>query len=185
MATTTSITQGIAINFKNQPWLVVSAQFVNPGKGAAFTRTKLRNLKTEQVVENTFRSGEAVEVIDVVRNKCQYLYSDGEDYYFMDNETYEQFSFTKQTLGDATNYLVENTDCHAMYLDGIPVSIQLPGKMSFKIVSTPPGVKGDTATGGSKEATLETGAVVKVPLFIKEGESIIVNTETNEYVSKG
>ncbi len=184
MATTTDIKKGIAIVFKDQPWLVVEAQFVNPGKGSAFTRTKLKNLKTDQVVENTFRSGEAVETLDVVRKKCQFLYSDGNDYNFMDNESYEQFSLDASIIGNDTKYLIDGTECYALYIENVPVSVQLPAKMAFKINSTPPGVKGDTATGGSKEAVIETGAVIKVPLFIEEGESIIVNTEDGSYVSK-
>lgn len=184
MASTTSITNGIAINFKHSAWLVIEAQFVNPGKGSAFTRTKLKNLKTGQVIENTFRSGESVELVDVLRNKCQYLYSDGSDFHFMDNETYEQFSLSEESIGDAKKFLIEDTECYAMYLDGTPVSVQLPEKMDFKVISTPPGVKGDTATGGSKEATIETGTVIKVPLFIKEGEMIKVNTSSGDYVSK-
>jgi len=184
MATTTSIVKGLAISWKHGSWLVAEAQFVNPGKGAAFTRCKMKNLKTGQVVENTFRSGEAVEVIDVERKKCQYLYNDGNDYHFMDNDSYEQFSLDSETVGDEKKFLIDNTECYAMHIDGTPVSIQLHGKMAFKVISTPPGVKGDTATGGSKEATIETGAVIKVPLFIKEGEKIIVNTEEGNYVGK-
>ena len=184
MASTTHITAGIAINFKHSVWLITEAQFVSPGKGSAFTRTKLKNLKTGQAIENTFRSGEAVEVIEVLRTKCQYLYNDGSDYHFMDNESYEQFSLSEDAIGKVKKYLIEDTECYAMYLDGTPVSVQLPEKMDFKVTSTPPGVRGDTATGGSKEATIETGAVIKVPLFIKEGELIKVNTTSGDYVSK-
>ena len=184
MASTTSIVQGIAINYKNQPWLVVYAQFVNPGKGTAFTRAKLKNLKTDQVVENTFRSGEAVELIDVVKQKCQYLYSDNSEFHFMNSENYEQFSLSTEIIGEGQKFLIDGTDCYAMYIEGKPVSIQLPPKMDFTVISTPPGVKGDTATGGSKECIIDTGAVIKVPLFIKEGEKIKVNTEDGTYVSK-
>ena len=185
MATTTSITKGLAIEYKDQPWLVVEAQFVNPGKGAAFTRTKIKNLKTEQVIEITFRSGEAVEVIDVSRQKCQFLYADGTDYHFMNNENYEQFFLTEAAIDDAKKYLIDGTEVYALQLVGTPISIQVPPKMTFTVTQTTPGVKGDTATGGSKEATIETGTVVKVPLFIKEGEKIVVNTEDGSYVSKG
>ncbi len=185
MASTTNITQGLAILYKNQPWLIVSAQFVNPGKGSAFTRAKLRNLKTDQVVENTFRSGEAVETMDMIRKKCQYLYNDGTSYNFMDNDTYEQFALDKATIGEGIKFLIDGTECFALYIDGTPISIQLPTKMDFKVITTTPGVKGDTATGGSKDCTIETGAVIKVPLFIKEGEIIKVNTDDGSYVSKG
>lgn len=184
MPSTTNIVQGLAILYKNQPWLIISAQFVNPGKGSAFTRAKLRNLKTDQVVENTFRSGEAVETLDMIRKKCQYLYNDGTSYNFMDNDSYEQFSLDKTVLGEGTKFLIDDTQCFALYIDGTPISIQLPPKMDFKVITTTPGVKGDTATGGSKECTIETGATIKVPLFIKEGEIIKVNTEDGSYVSK-
>ncbi len=184
MPTTTDIRKGLAIKHKNQDWLVAEAQFVNPGKGAAFTRTKLKNLKTGQVVEHTFRSGESVEEISVQRKKCQYLYEDGSNYHFMDNDTYEQFSLDSETIGDDSRFLIENTECYALYIEGIPVSVQLPPKMDFEVTQAPPGVKGDTATGGSKDVTIETGATIKVPLFIKTGERITVNTEDGSYVSK-
>lgn len=184
MSTTTDLKQGLTILHKGNPWLIAVAQFVNPGKGSAFTRAKLRQLKTGQVVEHTFKSGEAVELVDVLRTKCQYLYNDGETYNFMDNENYEQFGLDKEAIGDAAKYLIENTECYAMYIDGNPVSIQVPPKMKFKVISAPPGYKGDTATGGSKDATIETGATVKVPLFIEEGDEIMVNTSEGNYVSK-
>lgn len=184
MASTSDITQGLAILHNGKPWLIIMAQFVNPGKGSAFTRAKLKQLRTNQVIEHTFRSGEAVELIDVVRNKCQYMYTDGESYHFMDNTTYEQFALDKESIGDAINYLIENTEVYAMYIEGNPVSIQLPPKMDFKVISAPPGYKGDTATGGSKDVTLETGMVIKAPLFIKENDVIKVNTNDGSYVSK-
>ena len=185
MATTNEIRQGIAIQYKGNPCLLIFAQFVNPGKGSAFTRAKLRNLKTGQTVETTFKSGETVELVDVVKNKCQYLYNDGTNYNFMDNTNYEQFSLDKEALGDAIKYLLDGTEVYAMYIDGVPASIQLPPKMSFKVISAPPGFKGDTSSGGSKDITIETGAVLKAPLFIDEGDTIIVNTEDGSYVSKG
>lgn len=184
MATTTTISKGIAIEYKGQPWLVAEAQFTNPGKGSAFTKTKLKNLKTDQVIEITFKSGEALELIDTVRQKCQFLYKDGEGYNFMNNETYDQFTLDAGIIGDNERFMLENTDCYILFIDGKPISLQLPPKMDFKVTSTPPGVKGDTATGGSKEATIETGAVIKVPLFINEGETIKVNTDDGTYVSK-
>ncbi len=184
MPGTTNIVHGIAIEFKNQPWLITETQFVNPGKGAAFTRAKLKNLKTGQVIENTFKSGESVELIDMSKNKCQFLYKDGDLWNFMDNTTYEQFSLETSAIGEVSKYLLEGTECYAMYLDGVPVNIQIPQKMDFKVVEAPPGLKGDTATGGTKEVVIETGAKVKVPLFIKEGDVIKVNTDTNEYFSK-
>ena len=184
MATTTNIVKGIAISFKHGSWLVADAQFVNPGKGSAFTRTKLRNLKTDQVIDHTFRSGEAVELIDVERKKAQYLYKDNDGFYFMDNENYEQYSLEKKAIGDNDKFLVDGTEVYVLHIDSNPVSVQLPAKMDFKVIQAPPGVKGDTATGGSKEVTIETGATVKVPLFIKEGESIKINTDDGSYASK-
>jgi elongation factor P len=184
MATTTDLRQGTTIMFKNQPWIIAKAQFVNPGKGAAFTRAKLRNLKTGNIVENTFKSGESVELADVIQKRCQHLYKDNSGFYFMDTDSYEQFSLDKDSIGDAGKYLIEGTECYAMYIDKIPVSIQVPPKMDFKVINTTPGVKGDTATGGSKECTIETGTVVRVPLFIKESDTIKINTEDGSYVSK-
>lgn len=184
MSTTSDLRKGLAVQFKGNPCLITEAQFVSPGKGSAFTRCKLKNLKNGQIVEMTFKSGEAFEVVDVSYNKCQYLYTDGVNYFFMNNDTYDQFSLGKDSLGDLCKYLLDGTECFAMYLDGVPISIQLPPKMDFKIISTSPGVRGDTATGGSKEAVIEGGAVIKVPLFIEEGEVIKINIEEGTYVSK-
>lgn len=184
MAVTTTISKGLAIKFKDQPWVVTDSQFVNPGKGSAFTKAKLRNLKTDQIIENTFKSGEAVELLDTIRKKCQYLYSDSSDYHFMDNENYEQFSLDEKAIGESKQFMLDGTECYVLFIEGLPISVQLPPKMDFKVISAPPGFKGDTATGGSKECTIETGAMVKVPLFIEEGDMIKINTETGEYVSK-
>lgn len=181
---TTNINKGAAIKFKNQPWLITETQFEKPGKGAAFTRTKLKNLKTGQVIENTFKSGESVNILDTIRKKCQFLYRDGNDFHFMDNETYDQFVLQKEAIGNDVKFLLDGTDVHVLFIEGTPISIQVPPKMNFKVVSTTPGVKGDTATGGNKDAELETGAILKVPLFIKEGETIKINTENGTYVSK-
>ena len=184
MASTTSIRTGMTIVYKDQPWLVATTQFVNPGKGAAFTRTKLKNLKTGQTVEVTFKSGESVDLADVVNKKCQYLYADDEGFHFMENDTYEQFYLDEELIGNNKDYLLEGTECYAVYIDGVPVSIQLPPKMDFKVISAPPGAKGDTATTETKECTIETGATIKVPGFIKEGETIKVNTEDGNYVGR-
>ncbi len=184
METTTTIRKGLAINFKQGAWLIIEAQFVNPGKGAAFTRCKLKNLKTNQVVENTFKSGEAVELVDLLMQKCQFLYKDHEGYNFMNNDSYEQFQLTEDMLGDDGKWLLENTEVYAMYIDGTPVSIQVPPKMDFRVIESPPGLKGDTATGGTKDIKLENGVMIKAPLFIKEGDMVKVNTEDGSYVSK-
>lgn len=184
MVQTSSINKGSAIKFKGLPWLITETQFEKPGKGAAFTRTKLKNLKTGQVIENTFKSGESVEILDTIRKKCQFLYRDGDEFHFMDNETYDQFVLQKAAIGNDVKFLLDGTDVHVLFIEGNPISIQVPAKMDFKVVSTTPGVKGDTAAGGNKDAELETGVVLKVPLFIKEGEIIKINTETGTYISK-
>jgi len=184
MAVTTDIRKGTAIIYNGNTCLVISAQFVNPGKGSAFTRAKMKNLRTSQVIEATFKSSEAVEVADVQYKKCQYLYKDGSGYNFMDNDTYEQCALSIDTIGDAGEYLKDGTECYALYIDNNPVSIQLPPKMDFKVISADPGVKGDSASGANKDCVVETGLKVKVPLFVKEGDMIKVNTETGEYDSK-
>lgn len=184
MPSTTSIKKGIAINFKGQSWLIIDDTHVHPSRGSAFTRARLRNLKTGQILEETFRSGEAVELADTSRRKCQYLYKDGSTYHFMDNENYEEFYLEEEALVDAKNFLLEGTQCYALHIDNNPVSIQLPPKMEFKITEAPPGLKGDTAQGGSKECTIETGTKIKTPLFINEGDIVLVNTETSEYAGK-
>lgn len=184
MPSTYNLSNGMAITHRGQPWIIVKTTFCNPGNYQAFTRALCRNLKTNQVVEFTFKNGEAAELLDMQKNKCQYLYNDGESYHFMDQNTFDQFSLTKQMLGDAINYLLDGTECYALIIEGNPISVQLPPKMDFKVIETTPGVKGDTASGGDKECTIETGIVVKVPLFIKEGDVIKVNTETGEYVGK-
>jgi elongation factor P len=184
MVSTQNVVQGIAIKYKDQPWLVTRTEFTKPGKGAAFTTAWMKNLKTGNSLQVNFKSGESVEILDTQRTKCQFLYADGETHHFMDNESYEQFELQLSAIGDNKKYLIDGTECYALHIDGTPVSIQVPPKMEFKITETTPGEKGDTATGGKKDATIETGAVIKVPLFIKEGETVIVNTELGEYVSK-
>jgi len=185
MPTTTSIQKGQAISYKGHPWIIIDTKFTNPGKGQAFTKAKLRNLKTDQVIENTFKSGEAVELVDTIRKRSQFLYNDGADYHFMDNENYEQFTLQADSLGDATKYLIDGAECHALYIEGTPVSIQLPPKMDFVVKEAPTGVKGDTASGGgTKDIVLETGLELKAPLFIKEGEKITISTEDGSYLSK-
>ena len=159
-------------------------QFVNPGKGAAFTRTKLKNAKTGKIFEVSFRSSETIEEANVEYRNCQYLYNDGTDMSFMDNTNYEQFTLPLENIGEMTDYIVDGSEVKVIFIDGNPFTIQLPPKMNFKVVEAPPGDKGDTATGGSKQAIIETGAKVNVPLFIKEGDMIRVNTDTGEYVER-
>lgn len=181
---TSDFRKGSAVKYNNETYLIGDFQFVNPGKGAAFTRTKLKNIKTGKVVEVTFKSGESVEDADLQYRKCNYMYNDGSDYHFMDNRTYDQFSISKDMIGDYADLMVENSEITVVFVDGAACSIQLPPKLDFKVISAPPGEKGDTATGANKPVVIETGATINAPLFVKEGDVIRINTETHEYVER-
>ncbi len=181
---TSDFTKGLAIKYNGETYIIAQYNFVNPGKGAAFTRTKLKNAKTGKVIEVSFRSGEQIEEANVEYKKCQYLYNDGSNLALMDNTSYEQFELPMDNVGDATNYLLDGCEVIVVSIDGKPFAIQLPTKMDFLVTEAPPGDKGDTATGGSKHVTIETGAKISAPLFIKEGDRIKVNTDTGEYVER-
>lgn len=160
-------------------------QHVKPGKGGAFVRTKLKNVLTGAVIEKTFRAGEKVDEVRLVRRPVQYSYNDGQFYYFMDNETYEQIPLPAQTIGDdQLVYLKENMVCEALTRDGEPISVEVPVFVELEVTDTEPGVKGDTAQGGTKRAKLETGAVVQVPLFIDVGDVIKVDRRENKYLER-
>jgi elongation factor P len=159
-------------------------QHVNPGKGGAFVRTKLKSLRTGRVLEKTFRSGEKVPEADIEERKMQYLYLDGDSLVFMDSETYDQISISEEQVGEARKFLKENTDVDIMFFKGVPINVELPNFIVVDVAQTDPGLKGDTASNVTKPATLETGAVVQVPLFVKEGESIRIDTRTGEYVER-
>lgn len=182
--TTSDFKKGLAIRYKGDTYVIVNYQFVNPGKGSAFTRTKLKNVKTGKVLEVSFRSDEQVEEADMEYKRCQFLYGDGEEYHFMENDTYEQFAIPAEIVGDQADYMMDGGDATVVFVDGKPASLQLAPKMEFKVTHAPPGEKGDTATGGTKQVTIETGAKVAAPLFIKEGDVIRVNTETGEYAER-
>jgi elongation factor P len=182
--TTSDFKKGLAIRYNGETYVVTNYQFVNPGKGAAFTRTKLKNARTQKVIEVSFRSDEQIEEANMEYKKCQYMYSDGSDFHFMDNNTYEQFSIPADTVGSQADFMMEGGEVTVVFVDNAPISLQLAPKMVFKVIETTPGEKGDTATGGTKPATIETGAKVNVPLFIKEGDKIKVNTETGEYFER-
>ena len=182
--TTSDFKKGLAIKYNGDTYILVGYQFVNPGKGTAFTRAKIKNIKTQKVNEVTFKSGENIEEANMEYKKCQYMYNDGTDYHFMDNTSYEQFSMPADVIGEQGNYMMDNGEVTTVFVDNMPVSIQLPPKMDFTVTESPPGEKGDTATGGTKHVTIETGAKVAAPLFIKEGDKIRVNTETGEYVER-
>jgi len=163
---------GLKIMLDGDPFAIVENEFVKPGKGQAFSRVKVRNLKTGRVVERTFKSGESVEAADVIDTEMTYLYSDGEYWHFMDPNTFEQLAAGAPAVGDAARWLREQDTCEVTLYNGDPLSVTPPNFVELRIVNTDPGIRGDTAQGGTKPAELETGASVKVPLFIEEGEVI-------------
>lgn len=182
--TTSDFRKGLAIKYNGDTYVLVNYQFVNPGKGSAFTRAKMKNVKSQKVIEVTFKSGEQIEEANMEYKKCQYLYTDGSDYHFMDSSSFEQFSMAADIIGEQGQYMMDGGDVTVVFVDNLPVSVQLPPKMDFVVTEAPPGEKGDTATGGTKLVTVETGAKVAAPLFIKEGDKIRVNTDTGEYVER-
>ena len=182
--TTNEFRSGMKFMIDGAPWSVVDVDFVKPGKGQAFARVKLRNLQTRRVVEKTFKSGETVESADVVDTELQYLYNDGDHWHFMHPESFEQFAAGKDAVGDAAQWLKEQAMCTVTLWDNQPIEVVPPNFVELQIVQTDPGIRGDTASGGTKPATLETGAVVKVPLFVEQDEKVKVDTRTGEYVSR-
>lgn len=184
MADTSDFRNGLVMEHKNGLWKIVEFLHVKPGKGPAFVRTKLKNVKTGQVVDETFRAGEKITVIRLEARDYNYLYNDGEHYYFMDNETYEQITLTKEQLDDVTDFLIENTNTTIAFNGTDPVEVRIPQHMNLKIVKTDPGERGNTAQGGTKPAELETGVVLQVPLFIQEGETIRVDTKDRRYIER-
>ena len=181
---TSRFRNGLKIELDGEPFVMTYFQHVKPGKGGAFVRTKIKNLKTGRVLEKTFRSGEKIEEAEVEEKKMQYLYQDGEGYVFMDTDSYDQIPFTAEQIGDGVKYLKENLDVDVVFWRGEPITIELPSFVVAAVAQCDPGLKGDTASGATKPATLETGAVVQVPLFIKEGENIRVDTRSGEYVER-
>lgn len=180
---TAEFKKGLKIVYDDQPYVIVDFQHVKPGKGGAFVRTKLKHMRLGKVIDNTFRSGEKVELVDFEDKHMQFLYKD-DRYHFMDTETYEQVSLSADEVGDAREYLKENTEVEVLYIDGSPVTVELPNFVEIAIARTDPGVRGDTAQGGTKPATLETGAVLQVPLFLNEGDVVKVDTRTGEYLGR-
>ena len=184
MASTSDFKNGLVLRHKNGLWKIVEFQHVKPGKGAAFVRSKLKNIKTGQVVEETFRAGERVETIRVESKEFNYSYNDGENYYFMDNNTFEQTSIQKNILISIIDFLVENTTVNIVF-DGVkPIEVRIPQHMNLRVKKTDPGEKGNTAQGGTKPATLETNLTIHVPLFIKEGDVIRVDTRDKKYLER-
>lgn len=175
---------GLKVMLDGDPASIVENEFVKPGKGQAFNRVRIRNLKTGRTIERTFKSGETIEAADVVDVEMQYLYNDGQFWHFMNPETYEQLASDKNAIGDNAKWLKEQDVCIITLWNGLPLVVEPPNTVTLKIVETDPGLKGDTSGGGGKPATLETGAVVRVPLFVQNGETIKVNTRTGEYISR-
>tara|TARA_Y100000768_G_scaffold371905_1_gene339057 strand:- start:789 stop:1358 length:570 start_codon:yes stop_codon:yes gene_type:complete len=182
---TNEFKSGLKVMLDGQPCTITENEFVKPGKGQAFNRVKLKNLKTGRVLEKTFKSGESIEAADVVEKEMQFLYGDGEQWHFMDQASFEQFEVGEEAVGDTAKWLKEQDICVVTLFNGAPLNIQPPNFVVLKIVETDPGLKGDTSGGGSKAAILETGAQVRIPLFIQEGELIKVDTRNGEYVSRG
>jgi elongation factor P len=181
---TNDFKNGLKIMIDGAPCSIVEAQFVKPGKGQAFARVKIRYLKTGRVVERTYKSGEIVEAADVVECNVQYLYNDNEFWHFMNQETFEQYTATPEAVAEARIWLKEQDLCTITLWDGQPILVVPPNFVILKIVQTDPGVRGDTSGGGGKPALLETGATVRVPLFVQENELIKVDTRSGEYVSR-
>jgi elongation factor P len=181
---TNQFKSGLKIMLDGDPCSIIENEFVKPGKGQAFNRVKLRNLKTGRVLERTFKSGDSVDGADVVEREMQYLYNDGHEWHFMMMETFEQYVANADMVGDAAKWLKEEAICMVVLYNDVPLSVEPPVFVELKIVETDPGLKGDTSGGGGKPATLETGAVVRVPLFVQQGEIIKVDTRTGEYASR-
>jgi elongation factor P len=181
---TNEIRGGMKVMIDNDPCVIVDNEFVKPGKGQAFNRIKFRNLKTGRVIERTYKSGDNLEGADVVDVEAQFLYSDGSGWHFMVNDTYEQYVLDETHVGESKLWLKEQTDCMLTLWNGNPLAVMAPNFVVLKIVETDPGVRGDTSGGGGKPAKLETGAVVRVPLFVQQGELIKVDTRIGEYVSR-
>jgi elongation factor P len=181
---TNEFRSGLKIILDGDPFTIVENEFVKPGKGQAFNRVRIRNLKTGRTLDRNFKSGDSVEAADVVETEMQYLYNDGAFWHFMVPDTFEQFTAGKEAMGEAAIWLKDGVTCNVMLWNGVPLAINAPAHVELKIVETDPGVRGDTATGGQKPAKLETGAVVRVPLFLNEGETIRVDTRTSEYIAR-
>lgn len=181
---TSEFKSGLKILIDGDPFVIIDNEMVKPGKGQAFNRVRIRNLRTDRTIERTFKSGDSVESADVVDVDMQYLYQDGDFWHFMVPDNFEQYTAGKTAMASASQWLKDGTTCIVTLWNGEPLVVTPPPHIELKIVETDPGLRGDTATGGQKPATLETGAVVRVPLFINPGDSIKVDTRTGEYISR-
>jgi len=184
VATTNDLKNGLVLNLDNQLWTVVAFQHVKPGKGGAFVRTTLKHVLTGKVVDRTFNAGTKVETATVDKRGMTYLYKDGADFVFMDGDTYDQMNIPAETVGDAANYMLENTDAVVAVHEGVALFIELPTSVELVIQHTDPGLQGDRSTGGTKPATLETGAEIQVPLFVTTGEKVKVDTRDGRYLGR-
>ncbi len=185
MLTISDIKIGKNIIFNGDPYKVLYTEHSKMGRAGAVLRTKLKNLLNGSVLERTFQGAEKVDEADMTSSKAQYLYQEGNNFCFMDSENYDQFTLPVDVLGEATNYLVEGTDVTILNFNGNPVNLEIPIKVKLKVVEAPPGIKGDSVSSGGKVVTLETGMKINAPLFVKEGDILIINTERGEYVSRG
>ena len=181
---TNEFRSGLKIMMDGDPCNIIENEFVKPGKGQAFNRVKIRNLKTGRVLERTFKSGDSVEAADVIDVDMQYLYTDGDAWYFMDPTTFEQLGADEKAIGDSLKWLKEQDICTVTLWNGVPIAVTPPNHVVLTITETDPGVRGDTSGGGGKPATCDTGAVVRVPLFIDIGEQIKVDTRSGEYLGR-
>ena len=182
---TNEFRSGLKVMLEGDPCSIIDNEFVKPGKGQAFNRVKLRNLKSGRVWERTFKSGESLEGADVMDRSLEYLYNDGEFYVFMDPDSYDQYQADASAVGDAAKWLKEQDRCEVTLYNDSPLAVTAANFVELEITETDPGLKGDTAQGGSKPATLSTGAVVKVPLFLNQGDVVRIDTRTGEYVGRG
>ena len=184
MATTNDLKNGMTLNIDGSLWTVVEFQHVKPGKGPAFVRTKMKQVLTGKVVEKTFNAGVKVEVAVVEKRDMQYLYKDGADFVFMDTTTYDQMTISEATVGEGANYLLENSEVNVAIHEGQPLYVELPASVTLEITYTEPGIQGDRSSGGTKPATVETGINIQVPLFIKQGEKVLVDTRDGSYLGR-
>lgn len=185
MYQTTDFRKGLKVEYKDEAWNIIEAKHVNPGKGSAFVRTKLKNLETGRVLEINFKAGvDKLGVPDVEFVEMQYLYNDGEAFHFMNNKSYDQVGLTEDEVGDAKNYIVENSIVRVTFYKGKPVAIDVDNFVELKVTETQPNIKGDTSSGGGKPATMETGLTITVPFHIKEDDVLRIDTRTDKYMEK-
>jgi elongation factor P len=184
MISTNQFKNGMTIEFRSGLWNIVEFQHVKPGKGGAFVRTKLKNVKTGQVLEETFRAGEKFEAARVETRKMQFLYREGDTFHFMDSATYEQIELPADFVGEAAKWMVDNMVCEVQTHDGLPIGVEPPTFVELEVTHAEPGMKGDTATAGTKPVTLETGATIQAPLFVNTGDRVKVDTRTGDYITR-